>query len=110
MHGVNAEAPKCERCGRDVRRVFSPVGIIFKGSGWHITDYRKTPAPADGEAKKTETASAEKSSADGGSSDGKAKTGAPPGGASGKSNSKTGNAATGAGSKSASRSRGGTTS
>jgi predicted nucleic acid-binding Zn ribbon protein len=111
MHGVNGEAPKCERCGRDVRRVFSPVGIIFKGSGWHITDYRKTPAPAEGEAKKTETASAEKSSADGGTSDGKAKTGAAEGGASEKSNGKSGRAATGgAGSKPASRSRGGTTS
>jgi predicted nucleic acid-binding Zn ribbon protein len=108
MHGINAEAPKCERCGRDVRRVFSPVGIIFKGSGWHITDYRKTPAPAEGEAKKT---GAEKSSAEGGTSDGKAKTGAAEDGASGKSNGKSGSAATGgAGSKPASRSRGGTTS
>jgi predicted nucleic acid-binding Zn ribbon protein len=24
-----------------VRKVFRPVGIIFKGSGFHVTDYRK---------------------------------------------------------------------
>ena len=69
MHAVNAKPPKCERCGRDVRRVFTPVGIIFKGSGWHITDYRKTPPPVDGEATKSETASADKKSGDGGKAD-----------------------------------------
>jgi predicted nucleic acid-binding Zn ribbon protein len=26
-----------------VRRVVQPVGIAFKGSGWHINDYRTTP-------------------------------------------------------------------
>lgn len=77
MHAVNAKPPKCERCGRAVRRVFTPVGIIFKGSGWHITDYRKTAAPADGEAKKSETASSDKKSGDG---DG-AKSGKTPGAA-----------------------------
>ena len=61
MHAVNAKPPKCERCGRAVRRVFSPVGIIFKGSGWHITDYRKTPAPVDGERTKSEPAASDTS-------------------------------------------------
>jgi putative FmdB family regulatory protein len=102
-HAVNAEAPKCERCGRKVRRVFSPVGIIFKGSGWHITDYRKTPAPADGEAKKSDAPAAEKKSGGEGSA-GKAKSGAAPA----KSNGKSGTAAGGTGSTSASRSGGGT--
>ncbi len=29
-------------CGQEgaVRRVFQPVGIVFKGSGWYITDSR----------------------------------------------------------------------
>jgi hypothetical protein len=30
-----------------VRRVIHPAGIIFKGSGWYITDSRKSP-PAEG--------------------------------------------------------------
>ena len=72
MHAVNAAPPKCERCGRAVRRVFTPVGIIFKGSGWHITDYRKTPAPVEGETKKSESAASGKASGDGGKSGGSA--------------------------------------
>jgi putative FmdB family regulatory protein len=75
MHAVDAEPPKCERCGRAVKRVFTPVGIIFKGSGWHITDYRKTPAPADGEAKEGHTAPSDGKKTDAHKADGK-KTGA----------------------------------
>jgi putative FmdB family regulatory protein len=32
----------CPRCSSGVRRVFQPVGIVFKGSGWYITDSRKS--------------------------------------------------------------------
>lgn len=29
----------CPKCGGKTTKVFYPVGIIFKGSGFHITDY-----------------------------------------------------------------------
>jgi putative FmdB family regulatory protein len=29
----------CEGCGGATRKVFFPARVIFKGSGWHITDY-----------------------------------------------------------------------
>ena len=33
----------CPNCAqRAVRKVFSSAGIIFKGSGWYITDSRKS--------------------------------------------------------------------
>jgi putative FmdB family regulatory protein len=33
---------ECVNCGSGpVRRIFHPVGVIFKGSGWYITDSRK---------------------------------------------------------------------
>ena len=32
-------ATKCPECRARVRRVFAPVGLIFKGSGFHVTDY-----------------------------------------------------------------------
>ncbi len=33
---------ECLNCGGGpVRRVLHPVGVIFKGSGWYITDSRK---------------------------------------------------------------------
>ena len=38
----------CPSCGGRVRRVIHPVGVVFKGSGWYITDSRK---PAAGETK-----------------------------------------------------------
>jgi putative FmdB family regulatory protein len=39
---------ECPECGTTVRKIFHPAGIIFKGSGWYITDSRK---PSGGEAK-----------------------------------------------------------
>lgn len=39
-----ADAPltECIVCGGPVRRVFQPVGVVFKGSGWYINDSRST--------------------------------------------------------------------
>ena len=31
---------KCPNCGGELRKVFSPVGIVFKGSGFYKTDNR----------------------------------------------------------------------
>ena len=36
----DAPLSTCPECGQDVRRVFQPVGIVFKGSGWYINDSR----------------------------------------------------------------------
>jgi len=30
----------CPDCGSDAKRVFTPVGVHFKGSGFHNTDYK----------------------------------------------------------------------
>ncbi len=35
---------ECPACGGLVRRVIQPVGVVFKGSGWYITDSRKPAA------------------------------------------------------------------
>lgn len=49
----------CPACGGDTKRVFTPVGVVFKGSGFYNTDYK---AKAE---KKSDTAcpSADSSSA-----------------------------------------------
>ena len=41
-----SEAPltTCTVCGGALRKVFSPVGIVFKGSGFYRTDSRGKPA------------------------------------------------------------------
>ena len=30
----------CPECGGDAQRVFTPVPVIFKGSGFYVTDHR----------------------------------------------------------------------
>jgi len=39
-HPVDQNADACEKCGGSVKRLFHPVGIIFKGSGFYATDYK----------------------------------------------------------------------
>ena len=41
----------CERCGQPVKRLISSPAIMFKGSGWYVTDYSdKLKPPSNGEA------------------------------------------------------------
>jgi putative FmdB family regulatory protein len=44
---------RCPKCRGRVRKIFRPVGIIFKGSGFHVTDY---PSKGRKERGKEETA------------------------------------------------------
>lgn len=64
IHSMLEDGPSaCERCGGELRRVFHPTGIIFKGGGFYKTDSRSadstsgaespspaTPKPAGGDA------------------------------------------------------------
>lgn len=54
VHGFDEKVSFCEYCGGPVRRVFHPVGIVFKGSGFYATDSRsgdgKKFKPAEEEA------------------------------------------------------------
>ncbi len=36
---------ECIRCGKDVTKLISPPAIMFKGSGWYITDYSDKMKP-----------------------------------------------------------------
>jgi putative FmdB family regulatory protein len=47
----------CEQCGAEVERVFHPVAVHFKGSGFYTTDYAKKgsgKAASDGGGSKDE--------------------------------------------------------
>ena len=60
----------CSACGGKLRKVFSPVGIVFKGSGFYRTDSRGSSTVAagkDGAASGSNGSSAEGSSGDGSS-------------------------------------------
>ena len=41
----------CTACGGRLRKVFSPVGIVFKGSGFYRTDSRNGKTAADAPTK-----------------------------------------------------------
>jgi len=42
----------CPECGGHVHRLIQPVGIIFKGSGFYVTDNRaKSPTATPGNVK-----------------------------------------------------------
>ena len=47
----------CPLCKGPIKRLISASGIIFKGSGFHVNDYGKQPAPptADDKAAKPKT-------------------------------------------------------
>lgn len=38
----------CPQCQGAAQRVLHPVGIVFKGSGWHSTDYRSRSGSSNG--------------------------------------------------------------
>ena len=64
----------CPACGGRLRKVFSPVGIVFKGSGFYRTDSRKSATAAAPATKDKDKSPAESSSStsDSGSSNGSA--------------------------------------
>lgn len=58
----------CPRCGKRVQRLISSPAIMFKGSGWYVTDYSdkmkpssgsEAPAPTTGEKKEAESSKSE---------------------------------------------------
>ncbi|MGC8839108.1 MAG: FmdB family zinc ribbon protein [Anaerolineae bacterium] len=52
QHFNDAPLKRCPECQGPVHRVFQPVGIIFKGSGFYVTDHRaSSPTATPGEPK-----------------------------------------------------------
>jgi putative FmdB family regulatory protein len=85
----------CPVCGGRLRKVFSPVGIVFKGSGFYRTDSRAKDkaavgadtAPADGSGKKDSGGQDAAAATSGGKSDGSAGSGKAGSGSSGSESS-----------------------
>jgi putative FmdB family regulatory protein len=49
VHSMLDDGPTaCERCGGQLRRVFHPTGIIFKGGGFYKTDSRSSSSSSAG--------------------------------------------------------------
>jgi putative FmdB family regulatory protein len=52
----------CEVCGKPVERVFHPVAVHFKGSGFYTTDYAKKGSSKSGSGSSSESKSDSSSS------------------------------------------------
>ena len=59
---TDAPLTVCAACGGRLRKVFSPVGIVFKGSGFYRTDSRNGASASAPAAKDKEKASSDSSS------------------------------------------------
>ena len=69
----------CPECTGHIRRVIHPSGIIFKGSGWYVTDSRNSgsaAAPAPSSDRNSGSESSESESSGSGSSTSNAKAAA----------------------------------
>lgn len=55
---------ECPECDGHVHRVIQPVGIIFRGSGFYITDNRQVSSPTLTPPKNSDKAAEEKPAAD----------------------------------------------
>jgi len=57
QHFDDAPLVKCPECGKkSLKKVFTPAGIIFKGSGWYSTDHRSPSGQGPSRDKKAEEA------------------------------------------------------
>jgi len=63
----------CVKCGKSVRKVISAPGIMFKGSGWYVTDYSNKLKDPNVSKSNASPEGKQASEASGGSSEGGSK-------------------------------------
>ena len=63
---TDAPLTECPACGGTLRKVFSPVGVVFKGSGFYKTDSRAKSSSSSSTAASSSSSSS--SSSESGSS------------------------------------------
>lgn len=67
VQSINDEPVRnCPKCGGQVSKIFFPVGIAFKGSGFHVNDYKSPKRVA---AEKSAAGNGDGSCKDGGNSE-----------------------------------------
>jgi len=62
---MNGHSPRisCPECGsQETRRLVPRVGVVYKGSGFHTTDYRKKPRTSSTSEEKPSSSSSSSSS------------------------------------------------
>lgn len=77
----------CPTCGGKLRKLYSPVGIVFKGSGFYSTDAKPKSSADQGDSKPKEKTSKDSPSAGSKASESKSKQDSKPATSSAKSDS-----------------------
>jgi putative FmdB family regulatory protein len=88
-----------DACGGRLRKVFSPVGIVFKGSGFYRTDSRKGSSASAPASSSSSSGDSSSSSGDKKAGDGDKKTGDKPASSSSSSSSSASSSSGSAGEK-----------
>ena len=60
---TDAPLAECPACGGALRKVFSAVGVVFKGSGFYKNDSRKPEGSSSGGEKKADAGTGDKAAA-----------------------------------------------
>ncbi len=55
----------CPKCGGELKRLFNPAGIVFKGSGFYVTDSRKSEGASKGDSSKGESSKSDSPKSEG---------------------------------------------
>lgn len=74
---ADAALTTCDVCGGTLRKVYAPVGIVFKGSGFYKTDSRGSGSSRSTVPSQKEAASSDSAGSDSATSDTKAPKEAP---------------------------------
>lgn len=65
---------ECPHCGGSVRRVLFPPAVVYKGSGFYTTDYKKSGSSSSSSAGSATGGSSADSASENGSSESKTET------------------------------------
>ncbi len=68
QHVSDRPVKVCPECGGEVQRLYQPVGIVFKGKGFYVTDHRGKSSTATS-GSKSESSGEKKESAGGNKSE-----------------------------------------
>ena len=79
----DAPLTECPSCGGSLRKVFNPVGVVFKGSGFYRTDSRSGTANGDGAGSAEKVAAGDKTKSNGDAKPGTKESATPRGNGSG---------------------------
>ncbi len=58
----DAPLTECRSCGGSLKRLLSPPGLQFKGSGWYITDYARAGKKSNGGGKESSDSKSDRKS------------------------------------------------